>query len=127
MRGHEKRYSPVFLKIAAILLLLCVLVVSCGEQEEEDLSTSISLSGKITLASDSSAIGAVTVNLTDMISNDVTGRITASDGTYSFGGLSQSRWYLIEPVPSGYTFYPEQIQVYTNVNLSDADFKGTAD
>lgn len=126
MTALEKQYTRGLLKMAVLALLLLFLFVSCGEQGDEDPSTTISFSGKAVLSSNiNTPIADVTVNLTDMISNDVTGTITASDGKYSFVGLSQNRWYSIEPVPTSYTFVPEQIQVYTNVNLSDATFKGT--
>jgi len=126
MAGHENEHAQGLLKLALMATLLLSLVVSCGERGEEDPSATVFFSGRAVLSSDiNTPIADVTVNLTDMVSNSVTGTITAADGTYKFTGLSQNRWYTIGPVPTNYTFVPELIQIYTNVNLSDADFKGT--
>lgn len=126
MSRHEKKHVLSFQALTVLVIVLSALVVSCGEQDDDLVAQTFDISGRVSLLSNSStAMENVNIDLTDMINDDVFHQSTASDGTYSFDEISSNRWYLIVPSKGGYTFSPEQIQIYTNVNLTDADFKGT--
>jgi hypothetical protein len=128
MSRQENDYILSIIKLAFLALFLCLLVVSCGEQDDDVIVLTVDFSGKVAL-NNGTAMVDVNINLKDTINNSVTieTALTALDGTYRFEGLTPSKWYTIEPSIGGYSFHPEQIQVYTNVNLTNADFEGNPD
>lgn len=129
MKNIEKLINVLTVVLTSVLFVF--IIASCGEQGDEETEKFISISGNITLLTNSAVgVGNVPVRLTRGEDDPLLGVNTSSGGAFSFVGLSigignSFGRYTIDPDPeeiSGYVFTPASILIITDGDVTDADF-----
>lgn len=118
MSGYERKYALSLIKLALSVLFLSLLVVSCGELEDE---IDMTISGNVTNTATSAVLSDIRIDLTGTMDGNAR---TDSSGIYTFGGLVPGTYNVI-PLDSDYTFNPVEITVYTETSVLDIDFTAT--
>jgi hypothetical protein len=117
------RYTSMLL---VILFGIVAIVASGGGDDDDDSpddTATYSISGTITLASDSTALANITVALSGSSSSSTT---TGTDGSYTFTELEAGDYTITPNTATGYTFNPVNADVtISNANVTDKDFAAT--